>query len=172
MLAGKTRNWLLYAATFAMPAVLLYSSIRTFRELDAEREVYLRERAASIAGLLEASAAQNQSLESAIVSIAEGDPDLVALDMPPRPPSGSNPALEAVWAGRELFHTEFVRIGATRVYRAYVPFHSSGSLNVARIELNVAASDFLVTHARHNVIISSVGGVALIDGVPKSVESR
>ena len=162
MLASKTRNWLLYAAILAMPAVLLYSSIRTFRELDAQREVYLRARAASVAGLLEASAEQNESIASAIAAVSEGEPELIALDVEPRPASGTNAALDAVWSGRELFHTEFVQTDAARVYRAYVPFHSSGAMNVAKIDLNVAASDFLVMHARHNVIISSVGGVALI----------
>ena len=44
---------LFYAATIALPAILIFSSVQTFLELDAQRDVYLRERAAHIAGTLE-----------------------------------------------------------------------------------------------------------------------
>lgn len=162
MRAGGSRNLLLYAAAFAMPAVLLFSSVRIFRELDAQREVYLRERVARIAGLLESATSQNEPIQDAVASIAETEPYLANLKITSRPAEGENPGLDAVWSGRELFHTEFVEAGGTRMYRAYVPFHSNGSMNVAQIDMAASASDFLVTHARHNVIISLATGVALI----------
>jgi hypothetical protein len=40
-------------AIAALPLVLLYSSWRTFRELDAQRSVYLRHRASLLAARLE-----------------------------------------------------------------------------------------------------------------------
>jgi two-component system sensor histidine kinase HydH len=153
---------LLYAATFAMPAVLLFSAIRTFRELDAQREVYLRERAARIAGRLEAASAQNQPLESAVASLIEDEPHLRDLRIFSNPPEDGNSALEAVWSGRVLFHTGFVSAGDRGVYRAYVPFHAGGVMHVAQIDVDSAAADFLAVHGRHNVMIATASGIALI----------
>jgi signal transduction histidine kinase len=48
------------------------------------------------------------------------------------------------------------------VFRAYVPFHSGEGLRIARIDLDPAAADFLLVHARHNVIIASAGGLVLL----------
>lgn len=161
MRPSGSRN-LLYAATFALPAVLLFSSVRTFREIDLQREVYLRERAATIAGRLETASPEGEPLEATIMSLAEGEPHLRGLKITSRAMGQGNPSLDAVWNGRELFHTQFVELGGTRVYRAYVPFHASGEMNVAQIDLDAAASDFLVVHARHNIVISLVGGIVLI----------
>jgi hypothetical protein len=44
---------LLPLAIAALPAVLLYSSIRTFHELDEQRQVYLRHRVSVLAARLE-----------------------------------------------------------------------------------------------------------------------
>lgn len=158
-----SRSWnLLYAATFALPLILAFASVRTFREMDAQREVYLRDRAAGVAGRLDAAGAQDGPIEAAIASLAESEPHLRDLKVLTRGADGRNPELEAVWDGRELFHTDFVWQGGARVYRAFVPFHVHGEMRVAQIDLDRSASDFLVVHARHNVIISVVGGVALL----------
>lgn len=160
---GSSRSsTLLYAAVFALPAVLLFASVRTFREMDAQREVYLRDRVAGIAGRLEAAGAANEPLDRAIASLAEGEPHLLDLRVTSRSDTDREPGLEEVWSGRELFHTEFAQHNGIRVYRAYVPFHVRGQMTVARIDFDVAASDFLVVHARHNIIISLVGGVVLV----------
>lgn len=157
------RSWaLLYLATFALPAILLFASVRTFREMDAQREVYLRDRVAGIAGRLDSAGAQNEPIEATIVSLAEGEPYLRDLKVFTEPGGQPNPGLEAVWHGRELFHTEFQKQGGVREYRAYVPFHVRGEMRVARIDLDAAASDFLVVHARHNVITSIAGGLVLV----------
>jgi two-component system sensor histidine kinase HydH len=154
---------ILYAAAFALPTVLLFSSVRTFRELDAQREVYLRERAADFAGRLEGASARNEPVQSTIWSLCENEPHLRHLKITTRPQNGEeNPALDAVWSGRELFHTQFLDFGGVRIYRALVPFHAGGVMNVAQIDLDAAAADFLVVHARHNVIVSLVGGIVLI----------
>jgi two-component system, NtrC family, sensor histidine kinase HydH len=156
-----SRGWL-YAAAFLMPAVLLFSSIRTFREFQAQREVYLRERAATIAGRLEAANARNQPTGDAILSLLEEEPHLRELKIAARAEGMQNPAIEDVWSGRALFYTAFVESGGNKIYRAYVPFHADGVMNVAQIDVDLAASDFLVEHARHNVMISIAGGIALV----------
>jgi two-component system, NtrC family, sensor histidine kinase HydH len=152
----------LYAATFALPAILIFSSVRTFRELDAQREVYLRERTATIAGRLEAATAGNQPVEAVLASLGEDEPHLRDLRITRKSDSAGDPGLAAVWSGRELFHTQFVDADGGRLYRAYVPFHAGGAMNVVQIDLDVSAADFLLVHAWHNVLISSVGGAALI----------
>lgn len=154
---------LFYAATIALPSVLIFSSIQTFLELDAQRDVYLRERAAHIAGTLEVASTHDEPIRQTIEALAESEPHLRDLRVTMRPDDAAgNPGLQAVWNGRELFHTEFLNTGGARTYRVYVPFHSAGQMNVAQIDLDVAASDFLVTHARHNVIVSVIGGIVLV----------
>jgi two-component system sensor histidine kinase HydH len=158
-----TSRRILYAATFALPAVLLFSSVRTFRELDAQREVYLRERAADLASRLEGASARSEPLDGTILSLGDSEPHLRDLKVTSRPENEEeDPALHAVWSGRELFHTQFVDFHGTQIYRAYVPFHAAGVMHVAQIDLDGEAADFLVVHARHNVIISLLGGIVLI----------
>jgi two-component system sensor histidine kinase HydH len=162
-MSPATSRKILCAATFALPAVLLFSSVRTFRELDAQREVYLRERAADLAGRLEGASARNEPLDSTILSLGDSEPHLRELRVTSRPGNEEeDPALDAVWSGRELFHTQFVDLKGTRIYRAYVPFHAAGLMNVAQIDVEAEAADFLVVHARHNVIISLLGSIVLI----------
>ena len=132
----------LYIAVFVLPAILLFSSVRTFREIDTQREVYLRQQAAAIAGRLETVDIAHQSLESAVLSVADEYPPLRDLKVLSKP-DDSDPVLGPLWAGRELFRTGFVNSGPNRVYRAYVPFHSAGVMNLAQIDLDPAAADLL-----------------------------
>jgi two-component system sensor histidine kinase HydH len=154
-------RYVLYIAVFVLPAILLFSSVRTFREIDTQREVYLRQQAAAIAGRLETVDIANQSLESAVLSVADEYPHLRDLKVLSKP-DDSDPVLGPLWAGRELFRTGFVNSGPNRVYRAYVPFHSAGVMNLAQIDLDPAAADFITVHARHNIYFSLAGGIALI----------
>lgn len=157
----RTPWTLVYAATFALPAVLLFASVRTFREMDSQREVYLRNRAAAIASRLDAAGAQDIQPETQIPSLLDGEPHLLDLRILTQP-GGSDPGLEAVWSGAELFHTQFLNAGPRQIFRAYVPVHVRGAMSVAQIDLDSAASDFLLIHPRHNVIISTLGGIVLI----------
>jgi len=75
---------------------------------------------------------------------------------------GNQRLLADLWSGRELFRTEMLTSRGTRVFRAYVPFHSAAGLRIARIDVDAAAADFLMTHARHNVIAASAGGLVLV----------
>jgi two-component system, NtrC family, sensor histidine kinase HydH len=139
-------------AVAALPAVLLLSSVRTLREIDEQRSVYLRHRVALVAARLESGPTPAELSD---------EPDLVDLQVIRRGGPGDDPALAPIWEGHELFRTEMVRLAVGEVFRAYVPFHSGGAMQMARIDLAGSAADFLSVHARHNVIISSVAGVVL-----------
>ena len=148
-------------AIAALPFVLLYSSIRTFQELDEQRAVYLRHRVSLLAARLESLPA-SATPESAWEVLSEDEPSLMDFAVISRGGSNDTTELTAIWSGRELFRTELKKNPSGSLFRAYVPFHSSGGLRVARIDLNPAAADFLVVHARHNVIVASLGGLVLV----------
>ena len=134
--------------------MLLFSSLRTLRQLDAQRVVYLRSAAASVAAHLETGSAEVARDEQ---------PGLLALEIiSPDDAGGRAPALEAIWTGRELFRAEFTGTQSGRVFRVLVPFHSAGGMRIARIDLDPSAADFLVVHARHNVWFAAVADVALL----------
>jgi two-component system, NtrC family, sensor histidine kinase HydH len=139
-------------AVAALPAVLLLSSLRTLREIDEQRSVYLRHRVALVAARLESGPTPAELSD---------EPDLVDLQAIERGGPGDDPSLAPIWEGRELFRTEMVRLAAGEVFRAYVPFHFGGAMRMARIDLAGAAADFLSVHARHNVMVSAVAGVVL-----------
>ncbi len=146
-------------AVAVLPVVLLLSSLRTMSELGSQRTVYLRSRAAAVAGRLESVAAE--SPESALFELlGQDEPALVDLRILDRNEAGG--ALDALWEGRELFRTENATAQGVPVFRTYVPVHAAGGLRVARIDLDAGAADFLVEHARHNVIVATVSGLALV----------
>jgi two-component system, NtrC family, sensor histidine kinase HydH len=153
---------LLPLAIVAMPLILLWSSLRTFNELENQRTAYLRNRSAAVAGRLEALPPSVPD-GSIFELMSQDEPALVDLELLERgQPDAEQPFLTPLWEGQELFRTETLDDGRMRLYRAYVPFHSSAGLRIARIDLDASAADFLVTHARHNVIAASVGGLALV----------
>lgn len=153
---------LLPVVIVALPAVLLLSSVRTFRELEEQKSVYLRVRAAAVAGALEnLSDAGDDS--AAFEALSETEGSLLDLELLRRDsPAGRREFLTPLWEGQELFRTEHLTQDGQRIYRAWVPFHSIDGLRIARIDLDAAAADFLVVHARHNVIVSLAGGLAVI----------
>jgi two-component system sensor histidine kinase HydH len=139
----------------------LYSSIRTFHELDEQRAVYLRQRISLLAARLE-TLPPGATAESAWEMLSEEEPNLVDLAIISRGSEDDGAALSPMWNGQELFRTEFSRKGAGGLFRAYVPFHAREGLRIARIGLDPAAAEFLLVHARHNVIVASLGGLALV----------
>lgn len=149
----KASGFLIAVAIAALPLVLLSTSIRTFRELDEQRTVYLRHRVALIAGRLE-----NLPDGAALAALVESEPNLLDLRVIERSGEADLPELAPIWDGRELFRTG----QAGTAYRAYVPFHSPAGLRIARIDLNTAAADFLTDHARHNLIAATAGGLVLV----------
>ncbi len=154
-------RYLLGGVLCLLPCILIFSSFRTFRELEQQKRVYLRERVAEIAGQLEAMPREGR--DGAGLSPLESEPNLRSVTVIARDsPDGSQPFLRDIWEGRELYRTEFTRDGAGPVYRAYVPFHLGGELRLARIDLDARAADFLVVHARHNIVVSLAGGLAVV----------
>lgn len=157
--AGVVSRYALYVAIAALPCVLLFTSLRTLEELDHQKEVYLRERVAEIAGALETHAAEPDPT----LPLLEAEPNLRDLVIIDRDSAlGREPLLQPIWQGQELYHTEMTASEGRDIYRAYVPFHGPQGLRIAQIDLDGNAADFLLVHARHNVFVSGLGGVVLI----------
>lgn len=142
----------------ALAAVLLASSLRSVRELEEVKEVFLRNKAATIAGRMEGLEAAFAD-EDLFDLLAAEEPALVELRVYPRGDGGpAAPAADAILEGRELFRTE----RDAGVFRAWVPFHSQGDLRVARIDLAEDAADFLLVHSRHQLLVAAVSGLVLV----------
>jgi two-component system sensor histidine kinase HydH len=153
---------LLPLVIIVLPAVLLVSSLRTFNELKIQKTVYLRNRVAAVAGRLE-TLPETTSGDALYGVLSEDEPSLISVELLSREQTASSgPSLEPLWDGRELFRTETLETGGFEIFRAWVPFHSSAGLRLARIDLDAGAADFLITHSRHNVIVSSLGGLVLV----------
>src|SRR5512133_2108033 len=80
-------RYLLFTVVLALPLVLLISSLRTFRELEEQRSVYLRTRVAAVAGRLEVVAIQAVEPEALFAKLAEYelalfDLQVIARDQP------------------------------------------------------------------------------------------
>jgi len=152
---------LLPVVIVALPLVLLLSSVRTFQELDEQKALYLRNHVAMLAGHLENLPA-SETGTAAFEQLSEDDPSLMDLELIERGKTGDEPRLQPIWNGLELFRTGFIQENEAPVYRAYVPFHSSAGLRIARIDLDGRAADFLVIHARHNIIVASLAAAVLV----------
>jgi two-component system sensor histidine kinase HydH len=81
---------------------------------------------------------------------------LASLELLDRQRSGR--ALEPMWDGRELYRTE----PGQDIFRAWVPVHTAAGLRIARIDLAAASADFLVEHARQNIIAACIAGFVLV----------
>jgi len=152
---------LLPVVIVALPLVLLLSSVRTFQELDEQKALYLRNHVAMLAGRLENLPA-SETGTAAFEQLSEDEPSLMDLELIERGKTGDEPRLQPIWNGLELFRTGFIQESKAPVYRAYVPFHSSAGLRIARIDLDGRAADFLVIHARHNVVVASLAAAVLV----------
>lgn len=140
----------------ALPIVLLYSSVRTLRELDEQRAIYLRHRVSLVVSRLEnLTGAPDQT--GLWEQLGGQEPYLTDLRVLSRQGDGEVD-LAPLWNGEELFRT---RLSGT-AFRAWVPFHLAGGLHIAQIDLNPAAADFLLEHGRHNVIVATIGGLVLV----------
>lgn len=151
---------LLLTVSIVLPLVLVLSARRTLGELETQREVYLRSRVASIAALLETTP-PDANLEETLDSLRDREPGLVEIAVLERD-SPESAGLESLWNGQELFRTARARVDGIEVMRSWVPFHMSGGLRVARIDVALSSADFLLVHGRHNVIVATVGGLVLV----------
>jgi signal transduction histidine kinase len=152
-------GYALLVAVVALPCVLLFTSLRTMHELDEQKQVYLRERVAEIVARLETESSDRE----AMLTLLEAEPNLRDLQVIERASAAGEQAdLQPIWDGQQLYRTEMIGSGDARIYRAYVPFHSPDGLRIAQIDLEGNAADFLLRPARHNVIVSVLGGLVLI----------
>ncbi|MBL8292579.1 MAG: hypothetical protein JNN08_12125 [Bryobacterales bacterium] len=149
-IAGRT---LLPLAIVALPLVLLLSSLRTFNELDEQRTVYLRHRVSVLAARLERVLPGTE-----VEALNDEEPNLAGIEIIQRGGASDAANLAPIWNGGELFRTGF----EGDVFRAYVPYHSSEGLRIARLDLSASAADFLIVHAWHNVVVATLGGLALV----------
>lgn len=140
-------------AIVALPLVLLLSSLRTFNELDEQRTVYLRHRVAVLAARLERVPPGTE-----VEALNDEEPNLAGIEIIQRGGAADAISLAPLWNGGELFRTGF----EGDVFRAYVPYHSSEGLRIARLDLSASAADFLIVHAWHNVVVATLGGLALV----------
>lgn len=143
-----------------LPVILIYSSVRTFRELDQMKSVYLRNRSGAIAARLEALRSTG---DEEIQLLFETEPGLLNLRIVSTP---GDAALADLWNGRELFRTQDLVENSTRIFRSYIPFHGGGQLRIAQIDIDGSAADFLLVHARHNVAMAALssGVIVLLAG--------
>lgn len=139
-----------------LPLLLLASAFRTLSELTHLRDQYLRSVAVNIAARLETLPLEQIAEESL------DEPGLLALRvLSPDEKTEDSPVVEALASGQELFHTTSFEEDSVTVVRFYIPFHSRNDLRIARIDLDRASADFLLTHAYHHVFIATVTGLAL-----------
>lgn len=151
---------LLLVVSFVLPLVLVLSARRTLSELEQQREVYLRSRAAAIAAILE-TLPPGANIEEALEALKDREPGLVEIAVLDRQ-SPESAGLESLWNGQELFRTTRAESDGIDVMRSWVPFHMAGGLRIARIDVASASADFLLVHGRHNVIVATAGGLVLV----------
>lgn len=141
-----------------LPAMLVLSAFRTYRALDAQRSVYLRSRVASIAARLETFPASLREDDWRQLLL---DEESALTDIAVLAPDASPPDLAPLWEGRELYRTQSLTADGEPLLRAYVPFHSSAGLRLARIDIAESASDFLVEHARHHLLLVAAASLII-----------
>lgn len=159
-LASRRLTYVLAALSIGLAALLVFHGIFSSRELRTMRAVFLRDRAATIAGRLETVPVEELS-RGAFDELFDSDPALVGIQVSL---SGhmNDEAVKAIQSRRELYRTEEIRAGGKDLFRAYIPFHSGGQVHVARIDLSPSAADFVLVHARHNLALSVGSGVVLL----------
>ncbi len=142
--------------TLALPALMVFSALRTYRSLEDQKTVYLRSRAAAIAARLEHLP---EGLSAGDISATfDDEPGLAEVAVLEPPADPEKDALASLWLGRELFRTAV----SGGLFRAWVPFHGPSGVRLARIDLAESSADFLVEHARHQLWIVSFGALAFI----------
>jgi len=158
---ARIYRYLWSLAVLALPLALLTSAVVTFRELHTMQRVYLRDRAATIAGRLETLLPER--LAEALETLAAEEPGLVDIQVfAAHEETPERPLMDPIWRGQQLYQTREVDLNGEKVFRAYLPFHAGSELRIARIDLAASAADFLVTHARHNVLVASLSGLVLL----------
>ena len=159
--SARASRYLLLSAAVALAAVLLVFALRTYRELAEMQRIYLRDRASMVADRLETLSTMELRLPP-IELLRRQEPDLAALLLFGLTSPGDPEAVQAIRSGRELSRVEEVVENGRKRFRAWMPFHSAQQLHVARIDLELTGADFLLAHARRNLLVASFSGVSLL----------
>ncbi len=151
---GKLRHVGLVAAV-ALPVLLVAASVRSYRAIDAMREVFLRHRAALVAYQLELVPAD----PDAIAELQAHEPDLVGIQVFPAPlaPGPEAARVNALFSGAALYDV----FETNGLYRVYLPVHRP-SRSVARVDISASAADFLVRDGRNNLLLALAAAVASV----------
>jgi signal transduction histidine kinase len=157
----RVSRYLLLCAAVGLAAVLWIFALRTYHELIEMRGIYLRDRASMLADRLETFAPEqlSQPLE---LPLRRLEPGVIAVRIYQEKRTGDGPAVDAILRGREPSRIEEVTVGGRHMFRAWMPFHSAQRLHVARIDLELTGANFLVAHARRNLLVASFSGLSLL----------
>jgi two-component system sensor histidine kinase HydH len=155
-------KYALLLTSVALPLILVLHSVLATRELKKMQFIFLRDRAATIAATVEAMPPEMLA-RGDFDNVYESEPGLVRLRVFRRNGGGwDDPSVTAIWAGKSLYSAGIVKDGAREVFRAYLPFHASGEVNIAQIDLSLSTADLVLVHARHNIITTLVSSSALV----------
>ena len=149
---------LLAVLALGLPLALVWSAWRSYDAQLAQRRVYLRSRIAAVAAMLETFA--DPASPDTLDALLDEEPGLLDVHVFSNPVSGDG--LDALWQGRELFRLQDTTVRGETALRGYLPFHSGGTLGLARIDLAFRAADFLVLPARRSLLVSVVAGLAIL----------
>ena len=160
--SARASRFALLLATIALAIVLPVYSLRTSRALAEMQQIYMRDRASRVADRLERMSPKELNGDSLLERLRRQEPGLVAIRTYRNQENGGSPALDAIRRGLELSRTEIATVGDRRLFRAWMPFESEEGFRIARIDLDMTGSDFLMTHARRNIVVASFSGATLM----------
>ena len=155
-------RWPVAAVLLVLPVVLLFSSVRSLREIEETKAIYLRNRAATLAARLENMAVGGLD-EDLAETLAAEEPALAALRVyRSEQEAAGDPRALSLWRGEALFYTTDAVTDGIPVLRTWLPFHCGGSLCIARMDLDRTAADYLVENSRRHVWLSLLASAVLV----------
>jgi signal transduction histidine kinase len=160
--SARISRVVLLLATILLAIILPVFSLRTSRALAEMQQIYLRDRASRIADRLERLSPDHLTNPLMLDRMRHQEPGLIGLRSFRENEQDGSAAIEAMWSGRELYRTEITVIGGRRIFRAWMPFESAQGFRIARIDLDFTGADFLMTHARRNILVASFSGATLM----------
>jgi len=160
--SARISRIVLLLATIVLAIILPVFSLRTSRALAEMQQIYLRDRAARIADRLERLSPDYLANPGLLDGMRHQEPGLIGLRSYQEDEHHDSTALEAIRSGRELSRTELTVSGGRKIFRAWMPFKSAQGFRIARVDLDLTGADFLMTHARRNILVASFSGATLM----------
>jgi signal transduction histidine kinase len=142
---GRRWAWPAVAVVVVLaPALLLVHTVFVWHDLDAARDAYLRN--------LAASAAARASMGEALL---DSEPAVAAFEIIDRP---SSDVERRLMSGEQLYSLE----KGSALWRVIVPVESGSGAALARIDIDTSAADFLTWRARQTLGVSLFTAAALL----------